>query len=144
MRYDLSDFSPHATPRRSKTSFATFPTTTSTTGTSTSIDAPPDFDIFPIVAHKSGNGISRLEILMEESATPEMTGFHEMQRLPDIGSNQKAWKFFFSVLGTNGGQRWLSRLWSIGLEKTFRSNYRARFVFSIPLPSLSFYLVWSF
>ena len=60
----------------------------------------PDFDVFPIVAHKNGNGISRLEILMEESAShPELSGFCpekngfcpgvHLQRLPDIGSNQK-------------------------------------------------------
>ena len=67
----------------------------------------PDFDVFPIVAHKNGNGISRLEILMEESAShPEMSGFCpekngfcsekngfcpgvHLQRLPDIGSYLK-------------------------------------------------------
>ena len=42
-RFDFSDVSPHATPRRSKTSFATFPATLMTTPMTTSVDAQTGF-----------------------------------------------------------------------------------------------------
>ena len=78
-----------------QTSFPTFSTTNCPTfqATSTShIGDAPDFDerreVFPILTQKNGNGISRLEILMEESGSPDLNGFCQM-RLPDIGSNQK-------------------------------------------------------
>jgi hypothetical protein len=86
-------------PTSYSTSFPTFSTTSNPTSlptfpstlTSHNSDAP-DFDerreVFPILTHKNGNGISRLEILMEETGSPDLNGFCAM-RLPDIGSNQK-------------------------------------------------------
>ena len=49
-------------------------------------------EIFPIITHKSSNGVTRLEILMEESGSPDIANYCPMQmtKLPDIGANKNA------------------------------------------------------
>ena len=117
-QFDTCDYLLPTTPRRSKTSCGAFsPAATShcdlslpmsqlsesafsvvqngnaTFSPATShsdIEFDERHEIFPIITHKSSNGVTRLEILMEESGSPDIGNYCPMQmtRLPDIGANK--------------------------------------------------------